>query len=268
MSAKHNISLRKATRLLSISRSSLYYKAKGEKEENIKLMELIDRKYTEDPTFGVRRMRNHLRRLTEKRISIKRTRRLMRKMGLQAVYSKPKTSQRAATRCRNLLNGVKISKPNQVWFADITYVRVKGGFGYCVAFVDGFSRKIMAMKLSNSLTADFCVEAAREAVEKYGSPEIVHTDKGKQFVGKEFTEFFRSLGTKLSVSEEGFKGNIRLIRTYKHECLYLWEELSLKEAKEVTGQFKDYYNRERPHQALGYKTPDEVYYGHSCCTVV
>ena len=118
MSAEHNISLKKVTGLLSVSRSSLYYKAKGEKEENIKLMELIDRKYTKDPTFGVRRTRNHLQRVTKKRISIKRARRLMRKMGLWAVYYKPKTSQRAATRCTNLLNGVNISKPNQVWFAD------------------------------------------------------------------------------------------------------------------------------------------------------
>jgi len=258
--------VRKAAKLLSVARSSLYYKSKGEKEDNLKLMELIDKKYTEDPTFGIRRMRAHLQRITKKRISIKRVRRLMRKMGLKAVYSRPKTTQRADTSYTNLLNGKKINRPNQVWFSDITYVKVKGGFAYCVAFLDGYSRKIMSMKLSNSLSEEFCIEAAKEAVTKYGAPEIVHTDKGKQFVGKEFTEFFKHSGTKLSVSEEGFRGNIlieRFWRTYKYECVYLWEDMDMKEVKKITSWFKDYYNRERLHQALDYRTPNEVYYnGH------
>ncbi len=198
-------------------------------------MELIDQKYTEDPTYGVRRMREYIQEVLGKRISLKRERRLMRKMGLKAVYPAPKTTESTATHYINLLKEKSITRPNQVWFADITYVRVKGGFGYCVAFIDAYSRKVMSMRVSNTLSADFCVEAAREAICKYGTPEVIHTDKGKQFVGNEFTNLLKDFGIRLSVSEEGFKGNMlieRFWRTYKYECLYLWEKMDLKSVRE------------------------------------
>ena len=204
------------------------------------------------------------------RISLKRVRRLMRKMGLKAVYPTPKTTVSTATHYINLLKEKSITRPNQVWFADITYVRVKGGFRYCVAFIDAYSRKVMSMKVSNTLSADFCVEAAREAICKYGTPEIIHTDKGKQFVGGEFTKLLKDLGIKLSVSEGGFRGNIlieRFWRTYKYECLYLWEKMNLKSVREKTKEWVRYYNGERHHQALGYRTPDEAYYGQIKCAV-
>ncbi len=262
MSTKYRMSLRKVTKLLQISRSSLYYKPKGEDKENLKLMELIDQKYTEDPTYGVRRMREHLQEVLDKRISLKRVRKLMRKMGLKAVYPAPKSTESTATHYINLLKEKSITKPNQVWFADITYVRVKGGFGYCVAFIDAYSRKVMSMRISNSLGADFCVDAAREAICKYGTPEVIHTDKGKQFVGSDFTGLLKDFGIKLSVSEGGFRGNIlieRFWRTYKYECLYLWEKMDFREVEEKTREWVRYYKEKRHHQALGYKTPDEVY---------
>ena len=261
LAPKHKISLRKAAKLLQISRTSLYYRAKGESKENLKLMELIDQKYTEDPTYGVRRMREYLQEAIGKKISLKRVRRLMRKMELKAIYPTPKTT---ATHYINLLKEKNITKPNQVWLSDITYVKVKGGFAYCVAFIDAYSRKIMSMRISNSLSADFCIEAARKAICKHGAPEVIHTDKGKQFVGNEFTSLLKDFGIKLSVSEEGFRGNIlieRFWRTYKYECLYLWDKMDLKEVREKTKEWVRYYNKKRHHQALGYRTPDEVYYG-------
>ena len=191
LSSEHSISLRRAAKLLNISRSSLYYKPKGEKEENIKLMKLIDIKYTQDPTYGVRRMKEYLQKVTGKRISLKRVGRLMRKMNLKAVYPKPRATQSVNAHYTNLLRKKEITRPNQVWFADITYIKVKGGYGYCVAFIDGCSRKVMGIEISNTLSSEFCVEALREAVKEYGAPEVVHTDRGKQFVGKEFSELLR-----------------------------------------------------------------------------
>ncbi len=264
VSSRHGISIRKAAKLLGISRSSLYYSLKGEKEENLKLMELIDQKYMEDPTYGVRRMKWYLHRVMGKKISIKRVRRLMRKMGFKALYPVSRITESINTSYVNLLKEKRIIRSNQVWFADITYVRVKGGYGYCMALIDGYSRKVMAMKISNTLDAGFCLEAAKEAVRRYGAPDLVHTDKGKQFVGKEFSGFFEELGAKLSVSESGFKGNIvieRFWRTYKYECVYLWDKMDLRELKEKTKEWVRYYNSERLHQALEYKTPDEVFYG-------
>ena len=270
MSERHGISLRKAARLLQISRSSLYYRPKEEKEENIRIMDLIDQKYTEDPTYGVRRMREYLCRVTGERISLKRVRRLMRKMGLRAVYPDPKTTESTTTHYVNLLREKRITRPNQVWFADITYVRAKGGYGYCVAFMDGYSRKVMSMRISNSLCADFCIEAAKEAISKYGAPEVIHTDRGKQFVGREFASLLESLGIKLSVSDKGFRGNILIEmfwRTYKYEFLYLWDKMELKEVRERSRDWVRYYNSKRYHQALGYKTPDEVFYGQGAKAV-
>ncbi len=145
-------------------------------------------------------MREYLQEVTGSKISLKRVRRLMREIGLKAVYPVPKTTESTATHYANLLKEKSIIRPNQVWFADITYVRVKGGFGYCVAFIDAYLRKVMSMRIFNTLCADFCVEAAREAVERYGAPKVIHTDRGKQFVGSEFTEFLKDFGIKLSVS--------------------------------------------------------------------
>ncbi len=203
-------------------------------------------------------------RVVGRRISLKRVRRLMRIVELKAVSPAPKTTESTATHYINLLKEKSIIRSNQVWFADITYVRVKGGFGYSVAFMDAYSRKVISMRISNTLCTDFCVEAAREAICKHGSPEVIHTDKGKQFVGSEFLKLLKDFGIKLIVSEEGFKGNIlieRFWRIYKYECLYLWDKMDLKEIKEKTREWVRYYNEERYHQALGYRTPYEMYYG-------
>ena len=177
----------------------------------------------------------------------------MRIVELKAVSPAPKTTESTATHYINLLKEKSIIRPNQVWFADITYVRVKEGFEYCVVFMDAYSRKAMSMRISNTLCTEFCIEAAREAIYKHGSPEVIHTDKGKQFVGNEFTRLLKDFRIKLSISEEGFKGNIlieKFWRTYKYECLHLWDKMDLKKVKEKT-KMGEILQREKASSSIG-----------------
>jgi len=159
---------------------------------------------------------------------------------------------------------LEITRPNQVWSADITYIRLSKGYLYAVAIVDNYSRKVLSLKLSNTLDAYFCIEAAREAVGKYGYPEMVHTDRGSQFVSEGFRRVFvRQDGTSSRFSLAGRAQENpyveRFFRSYKYECLMLYELKTPQEVKEVSQKWVRYYNKERPHQALGYKTPDRVY---------
>ena len=259
------ITIRKAAKLLKISRSTLYYKPRKESSCNQELMELIEKNYLKDPTMGFRRMKARLERLTGKRINHKRVRRLMRKMGLKGIVPSPRTTKTTKTHYNNLLKTTSASYPNKIWCADITYVRTKGGFAYGVAIMDLYSRKVLSFKLSNTLDESFCLEAAEEALRKYGAPCIIHTDRGKQFTGKRFTKLFERAGSRISTGEFGFKDNIlmeRFWRSYKWECVYLRERMGLKELKETTRDWVRYYNSDRPHQSLGYKSPNEVYYGY------
>jgi len=264
-----SLSIRRQCELLSVPRRSYYYKPKGESEYNRKLMTLIDEQYRKDPTYGSRRMTAHLRRKGYK-VNRKRVRRLMREMGIKAIYRGPKTSvpPREVLSTQNLVEDLQIERPNQVWYTDITYVRIPGGFCYAVAIMDGYSKKVLSMKHSNTLDRMFCVEAAEEAVRKYGYPEIIHADKGRQFLSKDFLEVFKDDSgreiSKPSFGDKGYRDNIyieRFWRSYKYECLYLRDVSSLKEVREISREWVEYYNGERLHQALGYRTPNEVYYG-------
>jgi putative transposase len=269
------ISIRRQCHLLSVPRRSYYYKFRGESDYNRELMKLIDEQYLKDPTYGSRRMTAHLRRKGY-RANRKRVMRLMRKMNIRAIYREPRTSipPKEAPTTQNLVEKLKIDRPNQVWYTDITYVRVPGGFCYTVAIMDAYSKKVLSMKHSNTLDRIFCVEAAEEAVNRYGHPEIIHADRGKQFLSRDFLKVFRDdTGrevSKASFGKKGYRDNIyveRFWRTYKYECLYLQDINSPKDVKEVSRKWIEYYNGERLHQSLGYRTPDEVYYQKSRLTM-
>ena len=213
--------------LLSISRSSFYYTPKGETEMNLTLMRQIDEQFLETPFFGVRQMTWHLKNEGH-RVNEKRIRRLMRLMGLMPIYQKPNTSRPANGHkiWPYLLKGLRVDRSNQVWAADITYLPMRRGFLYLVAIIDWFTRKVLAWRISNTLEADFCVEALNEAVHKFGSPEIMNTDQGSQFTSFAWTDQLRRMGVRISMDGKGrFLDNIfveRLWRTLKYECVYLY----------------------------------------------
>nr|WP_287259476.1 IS3 family transposase [Thioclava sp.] len=255
----------KQCKLLSISRSSFYYTPKGETAMNLALMRQIDEQFLETPFFGVRQMTWHLRNeghlVNEKRI-----RRLMRLMGLMPIYQKPNTSKAAKGHKTYpyLLRGLRVTRPNQVWAADITYLPMRRGFLYLVAIMDWHTRKVLAWRISNTLEADFCVEALNEAIHRFGPPEIMNTDQGSQFTSFAWTDRLRRSGVRISMDGKGrFLDNIfveRLWRSLKYECVYLhaWETGS--DAKAGVGKWIEFYNRKRPHSALGGKPPAVVYW--------
>jgi len=259
------LSVGKQCALLSISRSSFYYTPKGVSEMNLTLMRQIDEQFLETPFFGVRQMTWHLKNggypVNEKRI-----RRLMRLMGLMPIYQKPNTSRPAKGHKTwpYLLRGLPVERPNQVWAADITYLPMRRGFLYLVAIMDWFTRKVLAWRISNTLEADFCVEALNEAVHKFGSPEILNTDQGSQFTSFAWTDRLRRMGVRISMDGKGrFLDNIfveRLWRTLKYECVYLhaWETGS--QARAAIRKWMEFYNGTRPHSALGGKPPAVVYW--------
>lgn len=250
--------------LLRISRSSFYYRPKGESAENLALMRQIDEQFLETPFYGSRQMTRHLRR-EGYALGRKRVRRLMRKMGLAAVHAAPKTSKPhpGHTVYPYLLRDVSIERPDQVWCADITYIPMRRGFLYLVAIMDWASRSVLAWRLSNSLDASFCVEALEEAIGRYGCPEIFNTDQGSQFTSEEFTRVLQKAGIRISMDGKGrWTDNIfieRLWRSLKYECIYLHEYETGSQARLGIGEWFDLYNGRRPHSSLGDRTPMEAY---------
>jgi len=259
------LSVGKQCALLSISRSSFYYTPKGESEMNLALMRRIDEQFLETPFFGVRQMTWHLRN-EDHRVNEKRVRRLMRLMGLMPIYQKPNTSKPAKGHkiWPYLLKALRVDRPNQVWAADITYLPMRRGFLYLVAIMDWSTRKVLAWRISNTLEADFCVEALNEATTRFGSPEIVNTDQGSQFTSFAWTDRLRRMGVRISMDGKGrFLDNIfveRLWRSLKYECVYLhaWETGS--QARAGVRKWMEFYNKTRPHSALGGKPPAVVYW--------
>ena len=259
-----DLSIGKQCKTLSISRSSFYYRPKGEKAMVLALMGQIDEQFLETPFFGVRQMTWHLRNegllVNEKRI-----RRLMRLMGLMPIYQKPNTSKAAKGHKTYpyLLRNLRVTRPNQVWAADITYLQMRRGFLYLVAIMDWHTRKVLAWRISNTLDADFSVEALNEAIAGFGPPEIINTDQGSQFTSFAWTDRLRRSGVRISMDGKGrFLDNIfveRLWRSLKYECAYLhaWETGS--EAKVGVGKWTEFYNCKRPHSALGGKPTAVVY---------
>ena len=259
-----NLSIAKQCRLLGINRSSFYYRPKAVKAEDLELMRLIDEQYLKTPTWGSRSMRNHLRRLGYK-INRKRVQRLMRLMGLEAIYPRPKTSRPHPDHkvYPYLLRGMSIERPNQVWSADITYVPMNRGFMYLVAVMDWHSRKVLSWRVSNTMDADFCIEAAQEAIQRYGTPEIFNTDQGTQFTSDAFTGLLKQHS--ISISMDGrrrVQDNIfieRLWWTTKYHYLYLRSFETGSELRTGLRSWFSFYNQERFHQSLDNATPDEVY---------
>ena len=218
-------------------------------------MKLIDRQYLVTPFYGARKMAAWLK-SRRHRVNRKRIQRLMRLMGLKAIYRRPRTSVPAKRHkiYPYLLSGMKITRPNQVWAADITYIPMSRGFLYLVAIIDWYSRYVISWRLSNTLDADFCVTALEEALSK-GKPEIFNTDQGSQFTGEAFTGLLKRHGVKISLDGKGsYRDNIfieRLWRTVKYEEVYLKAYQDGREARISIGRYFRFYNTERPHQSLG-----------------
>jgi len=249
--------------LLDISRSGLYYQPVGISEEDLTLMKLIDRQYLATPFYGARKIAAWLKSQSHQ-VNRKRVRRLMQLMGIKAIYRRPRTSKPAPGHkiYPYLLGGMKITRPNQVWAADITYIPMARGFLYLVAIIDWYSRYVLSWKLSNTLDADFCVEALEDALKK-GRPDIFNTDQGAQFTSEAFTGLLKQHGIRISMDGKGsYNDNLfieRLWRTVKYEEVYLKTYQDGREARIGLGNYFRFYNTERPHQTHGYRTPTEVY---------
>ena len=260
-----DLSIAGQCRLLNVRRSSFYYKKKPIKPEDLELMRLIDEQYLKTPCWGSRSMRNYLRRLGYK-VNRKRIQRLMRIMGLEAIYPKPKTSRPHPEHkvYPYLLRNLSVERPNQAWTADITYIPMSRGFMYLVAVMDWHSRKVLSWRISNSLDSNFCVEALTEALSRYEKPEIFNTDQGAQFTSQAFTGLLKQQNVAISMDGRGrVQDNIfieRLWWTLKHQYLYLWSFGNGTELRQGLRQWFEHYNRERSHQALDDLTPDEVYF--------
>jgi len=259
------VSVRRQCELLALNRSSLYYESVPISDENLHLMNVIDEEFTKRPCLGARQMMWRLRDLGYW-IGRKRTRSLMRRLGLEAVFPKRNTSRRNPEHpvYPYLLRDIVITRPNQVWSMDITYVRLGKGFVYLVAVVDWYSRYVIAWRLSNTLTADFCVECLEEALE-YGKPEIFNTDQGCQFTSEEFTRVLLDHGIQISMDGRGRAlDNIfveRLWRTVKYEDVYLKGYQTIPEAQTGLRDYFDYYNMQRRHSSLEHKTPWMIFSG-------
>lgn len=257
------LSVQRQCELLGLARSSWYYKPVPEDPEDLRLMRLIDEQYTRTPFYGVRRMVIWLRE-HGKQVNPKRVRRLMRKMGLEAVYPKPHLSQANAQHKKYpyLLRGLEITRPNQVWGADITYIRLTEGFVYLVAILDWFSRYVVSWGVSVTLDTDFCLEALERAL-RVGRPEIFNSDQGVQFTCTDFTGRLEAEAIQISMDGRGrAMDNVfteRLWWSVKYEEVYLKEYGTVPVAVRGLGGYFGFYNEERPHQSLGYKTPAEVY---------
>ncbi len=258
-----SLSVVRQCKLLDISRSGLYYQPVGVSEEDLTLMKMIDRQYLATPFYGARRIAAWLKNQGY-RVNRKRVRRLMRIMGLKAIYRHPRTSQPAPGHkiYPYLLSGMEITRPNQVWAADITYIPMARGFLYLVAIIDWYSRYVLSWRLSNTLDDSFCVEALEEALRK-GRPDIFNTDQGAQFTGEAFTGLLERHGVKISMDGKGrYSDNLfieRLWRTVKYEEVYLKAYQDGRDARAGISDYFRFYNAERPHQALGYRTPAEVF---------
>ncbi|MCP4994107.1 MAG: IS3 family transposase [Gammaproteobacteria bacterium] len=258
-------SLRQQCGLLSVNRSGLYYQPVGESEENLGLMRLLDEQYTRTPYYGVLRMVAYLRHLGHD-VNPKRIRRLRQLMGLETVYQKPATSTPNPEHqvYPYLLRGRVINRCNQVWSTDITYIRLASGFVYLMAVIDWYSRYVLGWALSTTLDADFCIEAVGNLLEQQQC-EIFNTDQGAQFTTSRFTRPLLDKGIQVSMDGRGRAlDNIfveRLWRTVKYEYVYLQDIPTVQEAWRGLRDFFNFYNQERFHQSLDYRTPAQVYRG-------
>ena len=251
--------------LADLSRSSFYYQPRRDDNYNEKLMRLLDEEYIRHPFYGIDQMTNYLRSIGHP-VNRKRVRRLMQEMGIQAVFPKWKTSAPNPEHriFPYLLRETEIIRPNQVWAADITYIRMNPGWLYLVAVLDWYSRYVVSWSLSNSLDVFFCLEALEQALTK-NRPEIFNSDQGSQFTSFDFTGRLQKEGVQISMDGRGrVYDNIyveRLWRTVKYEEVYLHDYQTVREAREQLGDYFRFYNEERFHSSLGNRPPAEVYFG-------
>jgi len=260
------LSISRQCELLQLPRSSYYFGSHlGESEENLKLMRMIDEEYTRHPFLGTRKLRDYLRRNKGCKVNRKRVQRLMRIMGIQSVAPKPNTSMPSKQNkiYPYLLGGLDINRSNQVWCADITYLRMPGGFVYLVAVMDWYSRHVLSWEVSVTMDDSFCVSALERAIRAYGKPEIFNTDQGAQFTGEDFIKVLKNNDIKISMDGKGrAMDNImieRLWRSVKYEEIYLNEYLSVTALKKGLEKYFLYYNTERTHASFGEVTPSEIY---------
>ncbi len=252
-------------RLLNLNRSAVYYRPVPISQKDLDLMRQIDEIHLSWPFYGSRKIRDELWGRGYD-VGRDRVRRLMRLMGIEALYSKPRTSKAhpGHKKYPYLLRGLSITRPNQVWAADITYIPMPKGFCYLVAIIDWTSRMVLAWRLSNTLDSAFCVDALQDAIATYGCPEIFNTDQGSQFTSEDFTECLHSNSIAISMDGKGrWKDNIfieRLWRSVKYEDIYLKAYGSMTEVRRGLTEYFRFYNQKRWHQTLDRKTPDMVYF--------
>ena len=265
-----DISIQRQCELIGLPRSSYYRSPKGGQEsaENLEIMRYIDETYTKHPFYGSRQMRNHLRRQGF-RINRKRVQRLMGKMGIQSIAPKPNTSKPHPQHkiYPYLLRGMDITRANQVWCSDITYIPMPKGFVYLTAVMDWHSRYVLSWELSVTMDSEFCVSALERALRCDGTPSIFNTDQGSQYTSLDFTNTLKNKGIKISMDGKGrAMDNIfieRLWRSVKYEEIYVQEYESVEKLRSSLKDYFDFYNHERPHQSFDGKTPAEIYYGES-----
>jgi putative transposase len=262
----HDLPLCRQAELLEISRSNVYYLPEPVSASDLMLMRRLDELHLNFPFAGARMLRDMLK-LEGFEVGRKHVRTLMGKMGIAALYRKPRTStaHRAHQIYPYLLRDLTIERPNQVWATDLTYIPMKRGFVYLVAIIDWATRRVLAHRVSISMTTDFCVEALEAAIAEYGSPEIFNTDQGSQFTSEEFTRVLKGHDIKISMDGKGrWVDNVfveRLWKSVKYEHVYLHAYESVDEAKRQLTSYFTFYNSRRPHSSLSGMTPDTAYFG-------
>jgi putative transposase len=260
----HGLSVSRQAKVLGISRGSVYYLPRPTPEADLALMRLIDELHLEHPFAGSRMLKDLLQAKGHEvgRLHVST---LMKRMGIQALYRRPNTSKPAPGHkvYPYLLRNVAVTRPNQVWAMDITYVPMARGFVYLAAVVDWFSRKVLAWRLSITLSADFCIEALEEALGRHGRPEIFNSDQGSQFTSVAFINVLKDAEIAISMDGKGaWRDNVfveRLWRTVKYEEIYLRAYASVSEARTSLGRYLSFYNSTRPHSSHGGRTPDQAY---------
>jgi putative transposase len=261
-----DLSIRRQCNLLALPRASYYQESVSETAESLELMRLIDEEYTRHPFYGSRKIRDYLVRLRHL-VNRKRVQRLMRLMGLASIAPQKRTSILALGHkvYPYLLRGLQISRPNQVWYSDITYIRMRGGFVYLTAVMDWHSRYVLSWEISVTMDDSFCVSALERALHRHGRPEIFNTDQGAQYTGAAFTEVLKDHEVRISMDGKGrAMDNImieRLWRTVKHEEIYIKEFLTVEALVIALRHYFEFYNHERSHASLDGLTPAEVYHG-------
>ena len=261
----HKLSVTRQAKALAISRGSVYYQSRPLSDQNLFLMRLIDKLHLDHPFAGSRMLRDLLY-LRGIRVGRRHLGTLMRKMGIHALYAKPNTSARhpGHRTYPYLLRYMSIDRPNQVWAMDITYIPMARGFIYLAVVIDWYTRKVLSLRVSNTLDTVFCLEAVREAIDHYGTPEIFNTDQGSQFTSVAFTDLMKVNGIRISMDGKGsWRDNVfieRLWRTIKYEEVYLKAYESVSQARASLERYIAFYNTGRPHSRLDRQTPDQVYF--------